>query len=316
MGLRRKINISMLTSIFPRYLGDHRGSFIGYLANGLSMEKSICLRVIAPSGKKSLKYEKWVDLSIHRFNYWFSQNGQAITYNKGAFPDKDNIINVISVDLNPDPPIVNENLEVLIKLNSTISITEASGVLDIKAFGIDITKVNFNPCEQKDVCPLNKNTVKTISITELIPKEAPAGIKINTETTLNSDNKKLVCIDLQTILSKKTLLLDDNQPNSDYCGNIMGNPLEINANQKTHIANVTATIYGMKYHCDEKYVYLNNGYLILPKDPNDCMNKVLTEFGASFTLNVVYEQTTDSLKIIDTPIGDIQLKNCNYSYII
>ena len=146
--------------------------------------------------------------------------------------DSDNIINVISVDLNPDPPIVNENLEVLIKLNSTISITEASGVLDIKAFGIDITKVNFNPCEQKDVCPLNKNTVKTISITELIPKEAPAGIKINTETTLNSNNKKLVCIDLQTTLSKKTILLDDNEPNSNYCGNIM----------KYSIAGVTRTL--------------------------------------------------------------------------
>ena len=245
-----------------------------------------------------------------------------------TYCDSDNLINIISVDLKPNQPIIGENLEIDIKLNSSIDISEASGEVEIKAFGIKLYTLNFDPCKAGVTCPLSANTIHTLSISETIPKEAPANIKIDTITTITTDNKNLVCVDLSAKLVKPTffhlrkykylffprdyLIYYDKQPTGCYNGDIAGNPLNIIINEKTQIANITAEIYGMKYNCpDEKYTYLaTNSSIILSNDPNDCLNKVLKMFGLSYPFNIQYNSSKNLLNILDTPIGNIQLSSC------
>ena len=75
------MNISLLTTIFPRYRDDYRGTFIGTLVEVLSQKnKKLKIRVIVPSSKHSLLYEKWGNIKIHRFKYWINQNQQCIAY--------------------------------------------------------------------------------------------------------------------------------------------------------------------------------------------------------------------------------------------
>ena len=66
---------------FPRYRDDYRGTFIGTLVEVLSQKnKKLKIRVIVPSSKHSLLYEKWGNIKIHRFKYWINQNQQCIAY--------------------------------------------------------------------------------------------------------------------------------------------------------------------------------------------------------------------------------------------
>lgn len=52
------------------------------MAITLSKVKNLNLKVIVPSSKDSLLNEKWDDLSIIRFQYWFPQRNQALAYGK------------------------------------------------------------------------------------------------------------------------------------------------------------------------------------------------------------------------------------------
>jgi len=118
--------------------------------------------------------------------------------------DSNNLITIDSINLNPDPPQVGKDLVVDIHFNTNVDITKATGEMDIKKFGINIAKVNFDIC-QENQCPILKNTQNKISITKNIPKDVPAGIKVNTETVITSNNTRLVCVNLDTTVDKPSI---------------------------------------------------------------------------------------------------------------
>ena len=81
------MNITILTTIFPRHKDDYRGSFIGFLTRALAQfNQNTKITVVAPSGKSGLLKESWGRLSIIRFQYWIPQKRQIIAYSgKNSF---------------------------------------------------------------------------------------------------------------------------------------------------------------------------------------------------------------------------------------
>ena len=103
------------------------------------------------------------------------------------------------------------------------------------------------------------------------------------------------------------------QPEGNYCGDILGNKLYIDVNSTENIANVTANIFGDDLSCPKEHYQYNstNTHLYLPKDPNDCLNKILSEYGVCpCPPNVVYAAKSNQLTIEGTQIGSIILKSC------
>ena len=103
------------------------------------------------------------------------------------------------------------------------------------------------------------------------------------------------------------------QPEGKYCGNILGNILTIDVNVSQHSANVTADIFGTNLNCPkELYTYnTTSSQLQLPSDPNDCLNKALSEYGVCpCPPDVLYDSKINELTIENTPLGSIPLKSC------
>ena len=101
---------------------------------------------------------------------------------------KDNtILNVQSILLNPDPPVIGQNLDINIKGISSKIISSASTTLSITS------------------CPIPENQLSNINISENIPSEIPAGITLNVELVSKTDVDEIACIDLSFKLSKNYL---------------------------------------------------------------------------------------------------------------
>ena len=103
------------------------------------------------------------------------------------------------------------------------------------------------------------------------------------------------------------------QPAGKYCGDVLGNPLTMNINTTDKIVNIAAHIFGSKLSCPkETYNYNKTNYqLNLPSNQNDCLNKVLTEYGACpCPPDVFYDPKTNELNIEHSLAGTITLKSC------
>ena len=118
---------------------------------------------------------------------------------------KDNtILNVQSILLNPDPPVIGQNLDINIKGISSKIISSASTTLTIKSFGIQVLQKYFDLCSITS-CPIPENQLSNINISENIPSEIPAGITLNVELVSKTDVDEIACIDLSFKLSKNYL---------------------------------------------------------------------------------------------------------------
>lgn len=76
------LKVCMLTTSFPRFTGDSAGTFIYSLAFLLS-QKGIRLEIIAPHDPGSRFFEKWGNIHIHRFPYFFPLKYQRLCYRDG-----------------------------------------------------------------------------------------------------------------------------------------------------------------------------------------------------------------------------------------
>lgn len=75
--------VLFLTSNFPRWKNDSTTPFILDLANDIS-ESGWKVDILAPHAENALKFEKFNDINVHRFQYWPSQKEQTLCYNGGA----------------------------------------------------------------------------------------------------------------------------------------------------------------------------------------------------------------------------------------
>ncbi len=74
-------NALVLTTTFPRWLGDTTPSFVFDLANRIAEKYKVI--VLAPHHSKAKRKEKLGNLIIHRFRYFFPERYQKLAYGAG-----------------------------------------------------------------------------------------------------------------------------------------------------------------------------------------------------------------------------------------
>lgn len=79
------MKICMLTSIFPRFKGDHcgAGTTIYEMAKKLSSQHGLDMSVIAPNYYRIPKYEVMEGVKVYRFSYFFPRKFQKLAYDAG-----------------------------------------------------------------------------------------------------------------------------------------------------------------------------------------------------------------------------------------
>lgn len=76
------LKVCILTTSFPRFKGDSAGSFIYTLVSFLS-QKGIDFEVIAPHESGTQFFERWGNIHINRFPYFFPLKYQRLCYGDG-----------------------------------------------------------------------------------------------------------------------------------------------------------------------------------------------------------------------------------------
>ena len=79
------MKICMLTSIFPRFKGDHcgAGTTIYEMAKKLSSQHGLDMSVVAPNYYRIPKYEVMEGVKVYRFSYFFPRKLQKLAYDAG-----------------------------------------------------------------------------------------------------------------------------------------------------------------------------------------------------------------------------------------
>lgn len=79
------MKICMLTSIFPRFKGDHcgAGTTIFEMAKKLSSQHGLDMSVVAPNYYRIPKYEVMEGVKVYRFSYFFPRKFQKLAYDAG-----------------------------------------------------------------------------------------------------------------------------------------------------------------------------------------------------------------------------------------
>merc|ERR1712139_419665 len=96
--------------------------------------------------------------------------------------------------------------------------------------------------------------------------------------------------------------------NNSYCGNIFGNNLVIDF-RENKTANISANIFGIQLNCDNEIYSINESNILFSNNKSDCLNNKLEQYNACpCPPRVTY--LNDIITIRDTPIGNIDLKQC------
>ena len=102
------------------------------------------------------------------------------------------------------------------------------------------------------------------------------------------------------------------QPNGKYCGNVVGNEVDIYFDASKNLSNISANIFGQQSNCDnEKYIYHpQNSSIAMSDDPNDCLNIVLKKYNlCPCPPQIKYNSQKNSM-YVNTDMGDITLNSC------
>ena len=102
------------------------------------------------------------------------------------------------------------------------------------------------------------------------------------------------------------------QPNGKYCGNVIGNEVDIDFDATKNLSNISANIFGQQSNCDnEKYIYHpQNSSIAMSDDPNDCLNVVLKKYNlCPCPPQIKYNSQKNSM-YVNTDMGDITLNSC------
>ena len=107
-------------------------------------------------------------------------------------------------------------------------------------------------------------------------------------------------------------ILVSSQPNGKYCGNVVGNDVNINFDSTKNLSNISANIYGEQSTCNnEKYTYhFQNSSIEMSNNPKDCLNLVLKKYNlCPCPPQIKYNAQTNSM-YVNTDMGDIELDSC------
>jgi hypothetical protein len=112
------------------------------------------------------------------------------------------LLYVNSINLDPDPPTIGNNLTIKIVSIPKQNITDANGILTVKFLGINILKENLNLCDYVQ-CPLIEGNITNINIIQNIPNILPSGSKLDfTLDSTTNEKKEITCVELTIIFNK------------------------------------------------------------------------------------------------------------------
>lgn len=99
--------------------------------------------------------------------------------------------------------------------------------------------------------------------------------------------------------------------NGKYCGNIMGNTLDLDVNKTTQNANITANIFGTDLNCPKEKFNLTDNNIYFSKNKSDCMNKILSDYGGCpCPPPAKYDSINNKILITNKILGNIELSSC------
>jgi len=103
-----------------------------------------------------------------------------------------NLLDVESINLNPDPPIINAELNILVSGRTNKPINSMIGEITVKVLGIPLLNENIDLCTYTS-CPLIENKEVNFNITQNIPSLIPSGTNIDVKLDVKTDDKIEVC---------------------------------------------------------------------------------------------------------------------------
>jgi glycosyltransferase involved in cell wall biosynthesis len=89
------LKVCVLTTSFPRFKGDSAGIFLYHLCQRL-VKKGVTIEVVAPHDPGCLFSEKWDNIGIHRFPYFYPYQLQKLCYGSGIVKNIKTRLPVIS----------------------------------------------------------------------------------------------------------------------------------------------------------------------------------------------------------------------------
>ena len=103
------------------------------------------------------------------------------------------------------------------------------------------------------------------------------------------------------------------EPSGKYCGNIVGNNLDIVMNSSNHHANISANVFGENVNCPNEFYNFSNNNVSFSTNKSDCLNKFLNQYGvcpSNCPLQISYDEKDNELIVETNIIGDIDLSKC------
>ncbi len=117
-----------------------------------------------------------------------------------------NLLEVTNINLNPDPPIINSNLNILVNGKSNKEINSMNGEIIIKVLGIPLLQENIDLCTYVN-CPITENEVVNFNITQNIPSLIPSGTKIDVKLDVKTEDKiEVSCLELNFKAEKEIII--------------------------------------------------------------------------------------------------------------
>ena len=117
-----------------------------------------------------------------------------------------NLLDITNINLNPDPPIINSNLTILVNGKSNKEINSMNGEIIIKVLGIPLLEENIDLCTYVN-CPITENEVVYFNITQTIPSLIPSGTTLDVKLDVKTEDKiEVSCLELTFKAEKKIII--------------------------------------------------------------------------------------------------------------
>lgn len=114
-------------------------------------------------------------------------------------------ITISAINLTPDPPTAGKDLVIQVDGSSSQDLDKLNANIDVKAYGIKVLSTSLDICTVV-TCPIAGNKPFSFTITEAIPNNVPAGIKVDVELTV-TDTTQVACIDMSFTFGKASSIL-------------------------------------------------------------------------------------------------------------
>ena len=103
-------------------------------------------------------------------------------------------LDIKTITLTPDPPIIGENLDIEISVVPSTELTSINAVLKVSVLDVPFFTQSIDLCRYV-TCPLEPKALNNIKISQQIPSLFPPELKLD----VNIDGGDTVCLDLSFV---------------------------------------------------------------------------------------------------------------------